>query len=315
VKNIAITGLIRGPKDGKHLYLALAIIEKNIHKISYTESDDNGKTWAPLIDIYGTNTTNNIELNDMIYIKETGRLFIFYYEEETHSLYAITKPPGSTLFSKPTFISECNHIYKYFIARATYTGYEGKHILQLFFINEKAVWFTQSTNNGFIWTKPKKVSGNYNVGVLNHAISDRTNGTNLTLASYTIEEKISPAKCVYTIDFGNIFSFEFNLTDENVLYYEAVHAMTMFGNQATPLMATFFATMDRKAELSIWPLKNWNVQKKIDHPFTTGEIKSEGLDFVMVNENEFKVSAFVTDNFDGKTQIWFAHGAGTIKNM
>jgi len=314
VKNMAITGLIRGPKDGKHLYLALAIIEKNIHKISYTESDDNGKTWAPLIDIYGTNITNNIELNDMIYIKETGRLFIFYYEEETQSIYAITKPPGSSLFSAPMFVCKSRATFKFFISRVTYNDINGRHILHLFFLYDTTVFYTESFDNGLEWTPPKKVSGNHEVSLICQAVSDKTKGTNLVSVSYTIWEKTSPAKFVYTQDFGSTFSSEFNLTDIGVNYYEAVHAMTMFGSKASPLMATFFATQDLQAEFAIWTLKDSIVKKKMDHPFATGLIRSEGLDFVMVNENEFKISAFVTGFKDQKCQLWFAHGVGTIKN-
>jgi len=310
----AFAGSIQGPKDGKHLYLAFSVYSNGFKKINFTESDDNGTTWSLHQEIGGNEKAKHAIFQDMIYVNETGRLFIFYIEDESKYIHIITKPLGSAVFSDPMKINMCYGNSSFKLARATYNIKDGRHILHLFYQSNNLLYYTRSGNNGITWTSPRVIETNKEIRMIFQSAADMTGSNNFIAVSYASWSSSDPVKLVYSRDYGETFSNEIDLTNGRVYYSDnAGHRMQIFGTEANPMMGALFATGNRTAEFSVWFLKGNFRKILLDHPFDTGVVRSGGIDFLSLNDNEFNITAFVTDIYKKNNQLWFSHGSAYIR--
>jgi len=84
--------------------------------VFYSASGDDGKSWETPRRIYRENMNDRVNRVDpiLMYLKETGRVFIFYThyvdrEDDTWYLKFVTKPKGSTIFSNEAIIMHFPH--------------------------------------------------------------------------------------------------------------------------------------------------------------------------------------------------------------
>jgi len=129
--------------------------------VYYAESHDDGETWGNPVQVPRENLTDYAgrERPSALYIKETGRAFIFYrYYREVDEKYRIgfvTKPSGSTIFSNEVLIEETTNV-TYFNS-PTYTIGDNKATLHIIFTVEfersKTDFLYISSVNGINWEK------------------------------------------------------------------------------------------------------------------------------------------------------------------
>jgi len=302
-------GLIAGPKDGKHIYLALWSEEGTKNVILFSESSDNGKTWAQLQKIPGDGSKR---LQDMIYVTETQRLFVFFSVWGDSELRVITRPPNSLVFSREIIVST-NCACEVFIARSAYNYKNGKLMLHLFYKTDSyKLVYTRSLDNGLHWSESRVISSE-KIYVVSNAVAD-IEVTNKVFVSYIISGASHPVYMLYTDDFGDTFNEPIAVTSVDVLEKSYCHGMRICGTQSQPMMATIFTTDQRISEFSLW---NLTTMERIPQssPFSEIEIVNENID-IITNQttSEIELSAIsMRDDYKEKhaTCLQYAHGRGS----
>lgn len=160
---------IVGAGDGKSLYVVIGAFrkgEKQLRDKWYTESQDGGKTWTPLIRVPREDMNDDFERDDarIILIQNSKRVFIFYTRYKGLALFGsismVTKPHGSSVFSKE------QDIYRGGITRSPelsseYTLENGQPVLHVFlsvYSPETSFVYLNSTNNGIDWSFPIQIN-------------------------------------------------------------------------------------------------------------------------------------------------------------
>eukprot|EP01022_Parablepharisma_sp_SALTPOND_P014585 TRINITY_DN1998_c0_g2_i2.p2 TRINITY_DN1998_c0_g2~~TRINITY_DN1998_c0_g2_i2.p2 ORF type:complete len:209 (+),score=8.62 TRINITY_DN1998_c0_g2_i2:107-733(+) len=99
-----LAGVVKGANNGKNLFMALwSYMPGKRSAINFTESSNSGETWSKAQSIALSSTDR--WLQDMVYIRETGRLFVFFIDQD-FTLRMVTRSPGSSVFSKDLVIAE-----------------------------------------------------------------------------------------------------------------------------------------------------------------------------------------------------------------
>eukprot|EP01022_Parablepharisma_sp_SALTPOND_P029136 TRINITY_DN72659_c0_g1_i1.p1 TRINITY_DN72659_c0_g1~~TRINITY_DN72659_c0_g1_i1.p1 ORF type:complete len:395 (-),score=4.43 TRINITY_DN72659_c0_g1_i1:63-1157(-) len=91
-------GEITGSPNGNSLFLA---VQDEVHNVYFTESFNSGVEWKPLTKIIGNTVISSVSL---LYVNESGRLFLFYTKENGYAAY-ITRPMGSSVWSPERILS------------------------------------------------------------------------------------------------------------------------------------------------------------------------------------------------------------------
>ncbi|MDR3561745.1 MAG: hypothetical protein P4N59_09955 [Negativicutes bacterium] len=199
--------VIRGAGDGKHLLAALSYGLVDIHwtAINFTESFDGGRTWtrSASIPIEGKEKG----LQDMIYIAETGRVLILMqnYDKEIR---AISRAPGSSVFSVPCFVGKPMYesTYGQNFAQAAYNMWMNKPIIHVTYRGSKfsdGLYYVRSNNNGVSWTTVRQIQekGDDISGLTGlRALGQRL------FVSYSTLKPHPYIKLFYTDDYGQNFS-------------------------------------------------------------------------------------------------------------
>jgi len=137
--------------------------------VFYAESKDEGETWGTPRQIPRENLTDFAvrDRPSVLYIKESGRIFIFYryYDNQgnTRTIGCVTKPSGSSIFSNEVLIAEAeNAVY---INTPVYSFSNNKatlHLVYLVEVEKSRIDFLYiSSINGVTWEKPKKLYSSF----------------------------------------------------------------------------------------------------------------------------------------------------------
>eukprot|EP01022_Parablepharisma_sp_SALTPOND_P023545 TRINITY_DN5009_c0_g1_i1.p1 TRINITY_DN5009_c0_g1~~TRINITY_DN5009_c0_g1_i1.p1 ORF type:complete len:430 (-),score=2.95 TRINITY_DN5009_c0_g1_i1:51-1247(-) len=128
--------------------------------VLFRESLDNGQTWSVPIRVPRPNM-NDAAIRlfpNIVHIKETGRLYIFYKyslaDESKIAIGYVTRPPGSTVFSQERLIFQDREIVPGI--GAGYTFENGKFMLHLAWREGLTALMYTSSNNGITWKPPTK---------------------------------------------------------------------------------------------------------------------------------------------------------------
>jgi len=129
-------------------------------------------------------SNNDVGNACILYIKESGRLFIFFREYAWDSLIMVTRAPGSSIFSARQTIE---HAFWWPI-RATYNLRNDMPILHVFYTNGSDYdGYIKSENNGLTWTKAKSIhSTKYDTHAVFVASDPQISNTVYSMFFYTL---------------------------------------------------------------------------------------------------------------------------------
>jgi len=304
-------GLLCGPKDGKNIYLILNMGYDGKYAISFTESNDNGKTWGSPIRITGSD--QSYVLNDVIYIQETGRIFAFYYAS-LGTMRVISRPPGSSIFSQEIKIANANCLNGAYVARATYSiTHNNMIILHLFYRDPTSTMsYVKSLDNGITWSAPKRIISDQ-IGSVFHSSSDsKITGKVFATFGYNCNDK--PAQMIVTDNNSESFSSPIQLTRENVDGSWRSHGFKIFGSFDKPMLATLFTTVSGYGEYRIWDLETMSYTND-SHPFCEPYIRGPAMDIVYGNQqkSEYLVKVAVIKVKSAANERSFQFSKGKIE--
>jgi len=304
--------IIRGSNDGKYLCLALWNSNSFWNNIEFYESLDKGKTWSKPIKI--DDSHNNLNFQDLLYIQETGRIYIFFHQfsPSPSKLNVVSRPPGSEIFSSPVAVSTTDPSTNNFMAKATYTNNNGKSVLHVFYLTiQNKIAYTQSADNGATWSVIRIISTE-NVYHISGAVADPRISKHVVV-SY-IPYASTPAGIIVSADGGQTFGSGIPVSKANAQYfYFATHGLKIFGSKSAPKVAIFLDVADEKAEYNVYDLEKMEL-KSYDHPFRHEEkILGEATDiysFYSDNNYNFYVSYIKV----GPTffELMYARGIGEL---
>jgi len=309
------TGLISGPDNGKNLYMLLwgkPSPTAESFTISYSESEDNGLTWSEFKVIVKEEGFHKL-LQDMIYVKETNRIYAFFNGEDK-TVRMITKPNNSSIFSSESIIAK-NAFVDALIIKAAYSPHKTGHGIRLHVFykntNQNLVYIT-SENSGVHWSSPyvfpdeavKSVSG---------VVATQ----NSVYAVYTPLES-NPAKLVFSHDFGKTFKTINVMTDPVVSY--TIQGFTMCQNKNNIFLAGLFVADTDNDFVCEYDLIKANDMKPLrkDNPFKEEKIISSIMLCDTDNDrNEANLISFVVreDHVIQKTLVLYAKNTEKFDNL
>ena len=228
------SSIVKGAGDGKYLFIALGTELVNSYQdyaIMFTESHDGGKTWSTLVSLSLPDPYR--VLKDAIYVKETGRIFIFYINRSTLEASMITRAPGSITFSQemkicPGFSDRMEAL------KATYQTVNGKQLLHVFGKNKAGdIFYTQSDNNGISWL-PVTVLVKDAKEIETNAISAYAISDSIFL---TYSTKTESGKLLMSKDYGKTFTNTLKLTQGNTY---TSNSIAVCGTKTTPYLIPLY---------------------------------------------------------------------------
>jgi len=249
--------MINGSGNGKNIYI-VTVNNPNNSPPQFMESETNGKTWIHSKNLPVSQYSIPISF---IYIKETARLYISFYEEDK-PMFLITKSQNSMIFSNPLIISESDS-WPYL----TYTLNNNKPILHVFYIDKNKgnkLYYMQSVNNGIAWTDPKCLW----VSAVTQDLTIISN-PQLTKAFFVFFRLnfSGDRDMIYSMNNGETFSHTFYLAN----YYSELPEVQICGTQSNKIIAIISNTGDYTL------IKNWEINEPISerimHPFVKGNKK------------------------------------------
>eukprot|EP01022_Parablepharisma_sp_SALTPOND_P000226 TRINITY_DN100_c0_g1_i1.p1 TRINITY_DN100_c0_g1~~TRINITY_DN100_c0_g1_i1.p1 ORF type:complete len:587 (-),score=-38.40 TRINITY_DN100_c0_g1_i1:118-1878(-) len=237
---------IKGAGDGRHLYIALGGTRRIhtgglFHDVSFTESSDGGKSWSPMVQVPKENSsdTNNRVMNDMVYIKETGRIFIFYFSSPD-KVYVVTRSPGSSIFSLERLIAQTAtcHDSNGCIA-ATYSYWLSKLLIHVVFADGKHLLYMRSSNNGISWSSPRVIAKDF-VYAIHGVEADKVLPSAIALI-YERYEEPAPYALIVSKNYGDNFSEPMNIGKYKSphTHFTSTGGLKICGARGFPTLATF----------------------------------------------------------------------------
>jgi len=301
-------GFIRGSADGKNLFMLL-VSNFGTSTAGFTESSDGGKGWQSIQRI--VDGDEMVYPEDMVYMEEKEKLFIFFNKEESQELRMVTREKGSQFSSESIVVNDMSSWFKQ--AKVLYNTWEGTQMLHVFYVNKDGyLSYIRSSNEGTVWTVPKVINSE-KVKFIDNAVSAHKFSEAL-FAVYKTED--SEPRMVMTKNWGSTFTYfrDFTATQNIVVH----SGFTFCGNSASEMLAMMFVTEDsnggHKMEYSVWNAKTMK-QKIIDNPFS----KEYGLSASLtcgITPSFYNVIAFVssTDKAAYKTNLYFGREYGHLDN-
>lgn len=267
-------GVVTGADDGKHIYISLWVALTYFKTVTnFTESLDGGATWSTPI------TVSTSGIDDMLLIKETGRIFIFLHNDTgMGDVRMVSRAPGSTIFSKESIIVNAGIYHPYM--KAGYNFYQGKQTIHLFFTDGELEMlnYSQSLTNGETWTKPVTVIKHR--PYLNHLVSEPKLSEKVFVSYNDFAEFL-----MSTSDNGKTFSKPLNFS----YGYGIQYGLAICGTKENAVMASYPIT--KYSHFNITTMK----ETPISHPFPTENIISTGLGCPASKNYMLKVNAFAIE--------------------
>jgi len=298
--------IIAGPKDGKHIYIAYYTVGEH-YQDSFIESEDGGKTWTP--EKVVMELDKDLRLDDFLYIKETGRLFVFSLSDPTWLVWYVTRPAGSTQFSNPVSLTSnsfCSSI------KVTYTNQDGKIRLHMFARGWKGeLLYLSSDDNGIMWSTPKSI-GDDRLDHIDHAIGISNSKTSKLISTYARVEDKTMLRMIISEDYGQTFNKPITISND----YYVFSSISVFGTPQNPMMTSLSCTSAMTADFYFVDLKTYE-KKRWVHPFPVPGIYTVGMDTFIIadpSKSELHVFAAASQQLGNPTQwtVLFSHGVEYI---
>jgi len=251
-------GAIKGADDGKHIYMAFTTSTGSGYYVNYTETNDGGATWKPFIRL--TDNTELRFLRDLIYIPDTGRIFLFFTSHYDHQIKMVTKPRDSDIFSEEMLV--VNFVNVNPVGRiAAYTkSPNNRIILHVFYIEmDNSFRYVNSFDNGITWSETRIINPGPVIQIIGPAYSP--------LAPQTLIVGITTGKnaTLYkTTDNGLTFS-EPILTNDGV-YGTGNSGLEICNVNNKLVLASFLQSKKQKPEFAYWDLNEMK-PNVIENPF------------------------------------------------
>jgi len=301
---------ITGTDDGKHLFIvttAWELSEEGMRaEVYFSESNDNGISWSKPVKIQRENMDDiyERETQSLVYVKETGRIYIFYlYHKIRESLTFIgivTRPAGSTIFSTEKLYFT-NIDYLIYAVKCAYTLENSRTRLHLIMHvskdGENLIQYS-SSDDGFSWTEPKKILNFYAansvfvdvhpnpISKIIHMIYPNTYSTSTMISSY---------------DNGNTWKPE-NIIENRLIYYSAYCAPKIFfvtKDKKSPYDFMLFSYDDQTKELKEHDTLNVNGLMSFSLYCTNHKLEYEVTAmFTTKAVNSFDKSTFYSRNIN-----------------
>lgn len=295
----ATTAVIRGAGDGEKLFLAFWTTGTK-NTVSFTESTDGGNSWTAAKVIVKDDVGKNLQ--DMIYIPDTGRIFVFF-TTENGELKTVNRAPGSAVFSAETLLaSKVQHGYNK--AKAVFNYWLKRPFIHVAYVAADAttLMYTKSTNNGITWLAPKKVASAAKEIRVAEAVTDANIGP-MIYFTYTSEN--GPAGMVATVDFGVNFKPAVELTTKEAKSEKVSTGLTICGTKDTTILSATFATLDGGMEYAFWSTPEFKAYPR-KHPFKGGLLTAATVCTVKTAESQVNVRTFVTVQEGSSNVLYYA---------
>ncbi len=152
--------ILRSAGDGSRLFLAFDVATaQGGYAIVFVESSNSGKTWSSPLSAVKFEVAGS--LSDLLFVPETGRLFVFFTTYPGYELRMVSRAPGSAVFSAETRVArEAYHGYRS-SAKAGYSTLQSSKAAYIHVAyranGTDLLMYVRSDTNGVTWSSPKMV--------------------------------------------------------------------------------------------------------------------------------------------------------------
>ncbi len=241
--------------SGKRLFMALSYtFPDSFSKVGFTESSDGGKTWTePTNIISNVETEGGIYLEDMLYMTETGRVFVFFTEYKEHQLMVTSRPNNSIAFSTVRIVAmDIDPEYPRH-AQASYNSWVGKLMLHVVYVDNDndELKYTKSLDMGVTWKPAKKIVDDDDILHIMNMVSQ----PGLSPEIYVSYDKVGyRAMLTRSLDYGVTFESSRKFTKDYVFTKSESSSLLLCGNNA---LASLVVTRnsyneDTLVEYALW---------------------------------------------------------------
>ncbi len=210
-EQMALNAVLRGAGDGKRLFLAVHHSAGYRQVVSFCESADFGRTWTPRSRV--ASDDEDKYLADMVYERETGRVFVFLTTRDSLELRVVSRAPGSVAFSAETKLADLGSPVESNEARAGYTAkpQQNAYYVHVVYVGTTfgALMYLRSQDNGATWSVPREIAG----GAKAFQVSQVLGTSEAIYVSYVSGEGLG--MLLYSTDHGATFSKPITLVTKN----------------------------------------------------------------------------------------------------
>ncbi len=242
----AYKAIIRGADNGKNLFIAMSstVPGSKLSAINFVESLDGGVTWRPTVYI-GKMDTDRFLL-DLVYTKESERVFVFFIHVGTRTLRLVTKQRDSI-----TFGDELTAAGKIMSTRGTVgkAGYSKPWLHVLYTSDNYGISYVTSKDSGVTWTAPRVIASKPVIAVTNVVTSSA--GYIFTAAAAVGS---GPAALFASLDGGSSFFSSMPLT-HGAYAGNYNNGLALCGAESKQFLASFTTTERNGAEYYRWEPK------------------------------------------------------------
>ncbi len=260
----AARAVIKGAGNGKNLFVAFryTIDRRVMRTVNVTESKDGGESWTVPVSALSMNGAK--EFLDMLYISETGRVFIFFTElfTSTHELRMVSRPANSRVFSGETVIVSSGLGAD---ARVAYTPVGARQYIYITYVTPwtSQLMYTRSTTNGADWSVPKEIANEDGVWHIRHVIA----GAKLDSNVYIVyAAKRGPQKLLVSSDHGASFNKPVPFTIKSSNFWSTDGVAVCAAEGGLHKLVALSRVDGNAAEYAIWDMKKMAATRK-QHPF------------------------------------------------
>lgn len=307
--------VIRGAGDGKRIFMSYEVYSGK--HVAFSESVDGGAHWSTPI-VVTQYLPENRYLEDMIYIKETGRVIIFF--STPSDLRMVSRAPGSVVFSAAGRVAQ--QMYLYFgHAVAGYSMFFARTYIHVVFRNGIGagcpLMYTRSSDNGVTWSIPKAISDSWSARYLTRMIVSGRMGASIFIGYMgTKREGQSPAsvgaaRMVYSLNYGATFQAHVDVTLNSQGMNPAGLAQCENGKEVNMLLSFFPRTNDQP-QIAMWDQSNVSPYY-MKQPFNLLQIGSVGVGCTIDDANSvMKAFAFCTIWDGERAKLYYSFNAEPV---
>ncbi len=245
--------VIRG--SGKRLFMALSYTFPNSNsRLGFTESFNNGKTWTDPKDIVAdVKTSSGKGLQDMLYVAETGRIYVFFTAYKEHQLMVISRPSNSIAFSAARIVvKDIGSEYSRH-AQASYTSWVGKLVLHVVYVDDddEELKYTKSLDMGVSWQSAKKIVDDDGIYYIMNMVSHPGVGPEIYV-SYNKAGR--PAMLTRSLDYGATFDTSVKSTKKDAFTRSESSGLLLCGNNVLASLVVSWDSYygDTSVEYTLW---------------------------------------------------------------
>ncbi len=257
--------VIKGAGNGENLFVAFRCSvegQEATSIVNFTESKDGGKNWAAPVSVTVLPTSSVKLLLDMLYISETGRVFVFFLEQSKNQIRMVSRPANSLVFSGETTIVRDG---VWIDGHAAYTPIGARQYIYVVYIglSKSQLMYVRSTTNGADWSVPAEISN----GDPALQIRDVIAGTKLGSTLYIIyAPRYGPEKLLVSQDRGVSFGKPVPFTIKSSNFWSTDGVAVCAANETQHKLVSLSMVQGYAAEYALWDMKKMEATRK-QHPF------------------------------------------------